>query len=47
MTIAVDVRRASAEHIRPIVEVAMQVVAMMSKKTISVQKRSRSSGSKT
>ena len=31
MTIAVAVRRASAEHISPIVDVAMQVVAMMSK----------------
>ena len=31
MTIAVEVRRASAEHISPIVEVAMQVVAMISK----------------
>ena len=37
---ATDVRRASDEHSRPIVEVARQVVAMIRKKTMRVQNRS-------
>jgi hypothetical protein len=46
ITIAVEVRRTSDEHKRPTDDVARHVVAMMSKKTSSVQNRYLSSGSK-
>ena len=36
---AVEVRRTSAEHIRPTDDVARQVVAMIKRKTSSVQNR--------
>src|SRR3954447_24139800 len=47
ITSATDVRLASAEHKSPMVAVARQVVAMIARNTINVQKRPRSSGSRT
>jgi hypothetical protein len=47
MIMDVDVRRTSAEHMRPTDEVARQVVAMIKKNTSSVQKRYRNSGKRT
>src|SRR4051794_35946521 len=45
-TSATDVRRDSAEHNSPIVEVARQVVAMIARNTNRVQNRPRNSGSR-